>query len=159
MIPSSLSWSDRLALAVATLLGVGRMPKAPGTWGTLATVPLCWWVQQAGVLVHIVVLLGVTLVGTWATSVACRHYGRSDPPQVVVDEAAGLLLTMLFAPLGAWWLLPGFFLFRLFDIWKPWPVNWLDRELAPPWGVMVDDLAAGVYAGVSVMVLARVIVS
>jgi phosphatidylglycerophosphatase A len=82
MIPSSLSWSDRLALAVATLLGVGRMPKAPGTWGTLATVPLCWWVQQAGVLVHIVVLLGVTLVGTWATSVACRHYGRSDPPPV-----------------------------------------------------------------------------
>ena len=120
-------------------------------------MPLCWGLQYAGVVAHVIVLLCVVLFGTWATAAACRLYDRSDPPQVVVDEAAGVLLTMLFAPSGEWWLLPVFVLFRLFDIWKPWPVNWLDRELAPPWGVMVDDLAAGVYAGVSVMVLARII--
>ncbi|MBF0162137.1 MAG: phosphatidylglycerophosphatase A [Magnetococcales bacterium] len=158
MLPCARSWSERLALEIATLAGVGRLPKAPGTWGTLATVPLCGWVQQGGLWLHGAVLLGVLLLGTWATAVACRLYDRKDPPQVVVDEAAGLLLTMLMAPTGWPWLLAGFTLFRLFDIWKPWPVCWLDRQLGSPWGVMADDLAAAVYAGLSIMLLAGIIV-
>ena len=151
-----VTWSDRLALAIATLMGVGRIPKAPGTWGTLVTLPLCWWAQQMGVVIHVALLLWVVLIGTWATAVACRLYDRKDPPQVVVDEAAGILLTLLAAPDGWPWLLAGFVFFRLFDIWKPWPVSWLDQELASPWGVMADDLAAALYAGFCIMVLARI---
>lgn len=144
--PGFESWSDRFALEVATLAGAGRMPKAPGTWGTLATVPLCMVVQQAGVVIHLATLVVVVVVGLWATTVACRFYAKKDPSQVVVDEAAGFLLTMLAIPEGWPWLLAGFGLFRLFDIWKPWPVGWLDRELPGHWGVMADDLAAGLYA-------------
>lgn len=150
------SWSDRLALEIATLLGAGRIPKAPGTWGTLVSLPLCWLAQQGGVGIHLALLFWVILIGSWATAVACRYYDRKDPPQVVVDEMAGVLLTMLAAPEGWPWLVAGFGLFRLFDIWKPWPVSWLDRSLASPWGVMADDLAAGLYAGGCIMVLARI---
>ncbi|MEO5340548.1 MAG: phosphatidylglycerophosphatase A [Magnetococcus sp. MYC-9] len=156
MVACERRWTGRLALEVATLMGAGRLPKAPGTWGTAVTMPFCWWAQQGGVGVQVGVLLLVLGVGTWATAVACRFYGRSDPPQVVVDEAAGVMVAMLAAPEGWFWLLVGFVLFRLFDIWKPWPVNWLDRKVPSPWGVMVDDLAAGVYAGVCIMVLARI---
>ena len=157
MVTYTCSWSDRLAMEIATLAGAGRIPKAPGTWGTLATLPLCWWAQQAGVMVHVAVFVAVTVVGTWAAAVACRVYARKDPPQVVVDEAAGILLTLLAAPTGWPWLWAGFGLFRLFDIWKPWPVNWLDRALPDPWGVMADDLAAGAYAGLCLMILARIL--
>lgn len=155
--PECDAWSDRLALEVATLAGAGRLPKAPGTWGTLATLPVCYGVQQAGTTVHAIVLLCVVGVGLWATTIACRFYEREDPPQVVVDEAAGFLMTMLAIPVGWPWLLAGFGLFRLFDIWKPWPINWLDRELPGTWGVMADDLAAGAYAWVVLTFVARMI--
>ena len=148
------SWSDQVAMQIATLAGVGRFPKAPGTFGTLATVPLCYFVQHAGFMVHVVTLLVVIVVGIWATEVACQYYGRKDPSQVVVDEAAGMLLTMLAVPFGWLWLLAGFLLFRFFDIWKPWPVGWLDRELPGSWGVMADDLAAGLYAWSILMIVA-----
>ncbi|MBF0184203.1 MAG: phosphatidylglycerophosphatase A [Magnetococcales bacterium] len=156
MIDHLSSGRERFALQVATLFGAGRMAKAPGTWGTLATVPLAWLAQQAGFWWQLAALLLATVLGIWATEIACRHYQRKDPQQVVVDEAAGLLLTMLAAPEG-WlgWLL-GVTLFRLFDIVKPWPVNWLDRQLPSPWGVMADDLAAGLYAGLCITVIARI---
>ena len=155
--PERNGWYDRIALEVATLAGVGRLSKAPGTWGTLATVPLCMVVQQVGIVAHLITLLVVVVVGYWATCVTCRLYGKKDPAQVVVDEAAGLLLTMLAIPEGWPWLLGGFFLFRLFDIWKPWPIGWLDRELAGPWGVMADDLAAGGYAWFILMIFVRMV--
>ncbi|MEO5363720.1 MAG: phosphatidylglycerophosphatase A [Magnetococcus sp. DMHC-8] len=157
MAHCSRSPLDRLGLEIATLLGAGRLPRAPGTWGSVATLPLCWWVQQAGLVVHLAVLMVVVLSGLWATAVACRVYARRDPPQVVVDEAAGMLVTTLLAPAGWPWLLAGLAAFRLFDIWKPWPVSWLDRELSSPWGVMADDVAAGLYAGWVLLILARMI--
>lgn len=144
----------RLALAIATLGGVGRLPRAPGTFGTLAALPLVFLAQHAGFATHLLVTVVVILAGTWATAVACRALGEKDPGQVVVDEAAGMLLTMLPAPSGWPWLLAGFMLFRLFDIWKPWPVGWLDRNLPGAWGVMADDLAAGVYAGLLLAIAA-----
>ncbi len=152
-------FTGSLALAIATLGGVGRLPKAPGTFGTLATLPVCFLVQELGFTVHLAVTAAVTAVGIWATAVACDRLGEKDPKQVVVDEAAGMLLTMLAAPTGWPWLLAGFALFRLFDIRKPWPVGWLDRNIAGAWGVMADDLAAGVYAGLILALLARVPIS
>ncbi|WP_130470177.1 phosphatidylglycerophosphatase A [Candidatus Magnetaquicoccus inordinatus] len=157
MVESEKAGVKYLALHIATLGGVGLLPKAPGTWGTVATVPFAWLVKEAGSFWYWLALLLLSVLGSWATSVACRHFQRKDPSQVVVDEAAGLWVTLLFLPEGWVWWLVGVVLFRLFDIFKPWPVNWLDRELPSPWGVMADDLAAGLYAGLSMTLLARII--
>ncbi|MBF0624134.1 MAG: phosphatidylglycerophosphatase A [Magnetococcales bacterium] len=144
-----------MALFLATLGGVGRWPGAPGTWGTLVTVPLCALLQEGGFLVLAGALGVLTVVGLWAADVASRHLGHNDPREVVIDEAAGYLVTMLWAPPGWLWLALGFGLFRLFDIWKPWPVNWLDRRLHGGWGIMADDLAAGVYGALILALLER----
>lgn len=152
--PYANGW-ERLALELATVLSVGRLPWAPGTFGTLAAVPLVVVVQWGGVAVEWLVFGVVCLVGTWSAEVACRVLGRKDPSQVVIDEVAGFLLTMLAAPSGWIWMGIGFCLFRLFDIFKPWPVNWVER-LPGGWGVMADDLAAGVYAGLVINLIARI---
>lgn len=141
-----LTIREKIALFIATLGGVGYSPKAPGTCGTLATLPLCYGVVEWGVTVHLLVVGVVTVVGFWASDVASQVLGGKDPSQVVVDEAAGMLLTLVAVPSGWGWLLAGFLLFRLFDIWKPWPVGWLDEHLEGGAGIMLDDIAAGGYA-------------
>ncbi|MBF0368509.1 MAG: phosphatidylglycerophosphatase A [Magnetococcales bacterium] len=148
---------SRLAVGIATLGGVGRLPKAPGTFGTLATLPLCVLALEGGVWVVGGVFLLVTAVGFWASEVASRALGHKDPKEVVVDEAAGMLLTTLFMPVGWLWIGLGFILFRYFDIVKPWPVGWLDRHLPGGVGIMADDLAAGVWAGIVLTIIDKVI--
>ncbi|MBF0180700.1 MAG: phosphatidylglycerophosphatase A [Magnetococcales bacterium] len=143
---------DRLADAIATLGGVGRARRAPGTMGTLASVPVAALLQQGGPTALAVALVVVTVAGTWSAGVVCRVSGRKDPREVVVDEMAGYLLTILLAPTGWIWLGVGFALFRLFDIGKPWPVSALER-LPGGWGVMADDLAAGLLAGLIIMLV------
>ncbi|MBF0157092.1 MAG: phosphatidylglycerophosphatase A [Magnetococcales bacterium] len=144
---SPIRAKNRWAMAIATLAGTGRSPIAPGSVGTLVTLPpgvglalLGPWFLGAGFLI-------VTVVGFWAATVASREIGHKDPGEIVIDEAAGLLLTLLFAPTGWIGTVAAFLLFRLFDITKPWPVGWLDRNLGGGVGIMVDDLAAGLYAG------------
>lgn len=144
-----------LARLIYTGLGLGLMPKAPGTFGTLLGValfhPLAAW---GSFRLHLAVLAVVFLAGWPASAQGEKDYGRHDAPQIVIDEVAGYLLTML--PYWFWrwpdWgrisLAAGLGLsaFRLFDIWKPWPVGWVDRRCPGALGVMADDLAAGLYA-------------
>ncbi|MBF0421539.1 MAG: phosphatidylglycerophosphatase A [Magnetococcales bacterium] len=144
---------DQITLQVATLGGIGQSPVAPGTMGTMASLPLVYLVMQGGLAWHLWVLGGVVVIGTWAAHRAAFLLGRDDPSEVVVDELAGMLLTMVGLPLDWVWLFVGFCAFRLFDIWKPWPVSWIDRTLPGGWGIMADDLAAGVYARLLVTVL------
>lgn len=136
-------WIDRLALLVATWGGSGLVPKAPGTMGTLAALPLAWLGVWAGPAWHLALLVGVTGAGWWATDRICRRWQRHDPGEVVVDEVAGYLLATLALPLSWPWLGGAFLLFRLLDIAKPWPIGWLDRRVPGAAGVMADDLAAG----------------
>ncbi|MBF0188464.1 MAG: phosphatidylglycerophosphatase A [Magnetococcales bacterium] len=143
-----------VAMAVSTFGGVGLSPIAPGTFGTVAAVVVYFLVQPFGFEAEVGLFAITVALGFWSAGVACAYYGVKDPQPVVIDEVAGYLLTMLFLPHASWvWALVGFGLFRLFDIWKPWPVNWLDRTLPCPWGVMLDDLAAGLYAGVLLAIL------
>ncbi len=137
---------EKAWMAVATMGGVGNSPQAPGTMGTLATLPFCWLLMESGLYLHIAAVVLVTVIGIRAANVAEGVLGGKDPSCVVVDEAAGMLLTMLGAPHGWIWLCGGFVLFRFFDIFKPWPVGWLDDNLSGGVGIMMDDLAAGVYA-------------
>lgn len=137
------------AFLIATWFGAGLLPRAPGTWGSLAALPfawaLAWWGGPMALAAATVV---VFLVGWWAAAVYVRRTGRQDPGEVVVDEVAGQWLTLVMVPPDPLLYLAGFALFRLFDIRKPWPVGWADREIGGGLGVMVDDVFAGLYAAV-----------
>ena len=145
-------WCDRLRLAIATSGGVGYMPRLPGTAGTLVGAALAVLTErelswQWGLLAATVVF------GLWAIPAAQRHLGRNDPREVVVDEVAGILVTFVGVALTPASLITGFIAFRLLDIVKPPPIRQLER-LPGAWGVMADDLAAGLLAHLAVRFLA-----
>ncbi len=131
---------------IATWFGLGLSPKAPGTCGTLGAIPLAWALDKLGLLGFIGGLVVVTAVGTWAAHVFVTASGRDDDQRIVVDEVAGYLVTLLPVAHTPVHLALAFVLFRLFDITKPQPVRWVDRNVGGGFGVMADDLAAGVYA-------------
>ena len=134
------------ALAVATALGAGYAPFAPGTFGSAVGV-LLWLVLPSSTLVQGIAILVIIVAGSWSGSVAERHFGRTDPGQVVVDEVAGMLVTLFLVPVGWAGALGAFLLFRIADIIKPFPANRLER-LPGGIGIMADDIMAGVYANV-----------
>lgn len=139
---------DKLAVALATLGPVGHFPKAPGTWGSLASVVAAPWLfLPFPIWGRIVILLIVLAVGTWACSKAETFMGKKDPGCVIIDELFGQWLTLLFfTAMPLWYLGIAFALFRVFDILKPWPVNWAEKEFPGGLGVMLDDGVAGLYA-------------
>jgi len=132
---------------IATAFGAGLSPKAPGTAGSLVAL-LPWWflLRDGPPGVYLAVLVAGFLLGVWACGVCDRRLGMHDQGALVWDEVIGMWLTLFFAPRQWWWMLVGFALFRLFDIWKPWPVSWADRRVHGGLGVMLDDVVAGLYA-------------
>lgn len=126
--------------------GSGLAPKAPGTFGTLAALPVWWLAAQLPLWGYVVVLLAVIAVGPYLCGRTAEDLGVHDHGGIVWDEIAGFLLTMLLVPVSWYTALAGFLLFRLFDIAKPWPIGWLDRQVEGGTGIMVDDLVAGLYA-------------
>ncbi|MFC7734335.1 phosphatidylglycerophosphatase A [Roseomonas sp. GCM10028921] len=142
----------RTAMAVASLLGIGRMRPAPGTWASAVVLPLAllgpWWCLALGLL--------LSLLGIWAVSRLPE--AREDPGWVVADEAAGQCLALAALPAGAsaLWVLAGFALFRALDILKPGPVGWADR-MEGSLGVMLDDILAGLLAGAALLLLQAVL--
>jgi phosphatidylglycerophosphatase A len=142
--------SKRLALAIATVFGVGYAPIAPGTFGSAAGL-LLWWVLPASTPVQAAAIVVIFVAGSWSGSVAERHFGRTDPGQVVADEVMGMLITLFLNPVGWLGALVGFLLFRLFDVIKPYPANRLE-QLHGGIGVMADDAMAAVYANLALRV-------
>ena len=137
--------------------GAGCSPKAPGTMGTLLAVGLYLPLSHLPLVYYLLVLSLVVLLGIWLCGKAARDLGVHDHPGIVWDEIAGYLLTMTAAPDGWLWILVGFGLFRLFDIWKPWPIRWLDRQVAGGLGIMLDDLVAGVFAAIGLQLIAALL--
>lgn len=133
---------------IALGYGSGLAPKAPGTFGTLAALPLFWLLMQANA--SSVFLLTVTaaafLLGVWACGVAGKNLGSADHGSIVWDEIAAMWLVLVFTPVNWLWWLAAFGLFRFFDILKPWPIRWFDARLKNGFGVMFDDLLAAVFA-------------
>jgi len=147
----SLNFRDP-AVWLATWFGCGLMKPAPGTWGTLGALPF-------GVMMLVfggwpVLLAGIIFI-SWAGRRAAdrmeKQMGEHDAGIIVVDEVAGMWLTLLAAKPAALSVALAFLLFRFFDIVKPWPVSWCDRKLEGATGVMADDLAAGVYAALCLL--------
>jgi phosphatidylglycerophosphatase A len=143
----------RSARLIAAGFGSGWLPKAPGTWGSLASLPFAWWVWHGfgatGLWFGTVALL---LLGCAVCAVVLRGAADTDPGWIVIDEWAGqwccLALVAGTASLNLWWVMVGFIAFRLFDIWKPWPISRLEHWGAPWWSIMADDMMAGFFGGI-----------
>ena len=142
----------RAGLVIATALGAGYAPVAPGTFGS--AVGLLFWLALPNVhWLQLLAILVVSVAGIWSGTVAEGHFERRDPGQVVVDEVAGMMVTLAFNRVAGFaWLTAAFVLFRASDIIKPFPVNRLER-LPGGLGIMADDLAAGVYANLALRLL------
>jgi phosphatidylglycerophosphatase A len=140
------------AWQLATWFGVGLMPKAPGTWGSLVAVPFAYGIHHlAGPVGLLLAALALCALGAWAADefsrrAVTRDPGVPDPQAVVVDEVAGQWLALVPAGNDILFYAAGFLLFRLFDIWKPWPASWADRRVKGGLGIMLDDVIAGAYA-------------
>jgi phosphatidylglycerophosphatase A len=134
----------RFGLAVATVFGLGYAPVAPGTVGSAAGL-VVWWLLPGSAVAQAAAIAVIFAAGSWGGNVAERHFGRTDPGQVVIDEVMGMLITLFLNPVGWIGALAGFFLFRVFDVIKPYPANRLE-QLHGGVGVMADDAMAAVYA-------------
>ena len=139
-----------LALAVATSGGVGYVPFAPGTFGSLAGLVL-WWLLPASALVHLAAIVLLFVVGAWSAGEAERHFKGTDPGPVVIDEVMGMLITLFMVPVGWAGALAAFLWFRLFDVIKPYPANRFE-DFHGGVGVMADDGMAAVYANIALRI-------
>lgn len=134
--------------------GSGLAPIAPGTFGTLVAIPIFLLIQPLALQWYLLITVAISLIGIWICGESAKRLGLHDPGGVVWDEIAGYLVTMIAAPAGWEWVVIGFILFRIFDIWKPWPIRWADRKVEGGLGIMLDDIIAGVYALIVLQLIA-----
>ena len=134
--------------------GSGLSPWAPGTFGTLAALPLYWFLlAPLPQWAYAFTVLAAALIGIWLCAVASRELGVHDHPGIVWDEFVGVWIALFALPVTPFWVLLGFLTFRVFDILKPWPIRWLDRQLEGGLGIMLDDIAAGVVSALLLQLL------
>ncbi len=132
---------------LATWFYSGRAPVAPGTFGSLATLPFVYALHYYwGLNALLIFIAAVSLIGIWASDRYAKLVNVSDPGFIVIDETAGQSIALVFAGTNLWFYALGFALFRLFDITKPWPVSWADKKLKGGLGIMLDDILAGMMA-------------
>lgn len=146
-------WQDPVYF-IAFGFGSGLMPKAPGTWGTLAAIPLYLLLMHCSWIVYLIVTLFAFILGIWVCDKVSKDLGVHDYKGIVWDEVVGYLLTMFLAPHGLFWIFCGFVLFRIFDIWKPQPIGYIDKKLQGGIGIMLDDVLAAVPAWIIMQLLA-----
>ena len=126
--------------------GAGLSPVAPGTIGTLFAIPVYLVLVSFNTVVYVSCIVILFIAGCWACKQTAEALRVHDHPGIVIDEIVGYLVTMLFVPLAWHWVLAGFLLFRVFDVWKPWPVSLADRHVTGGIGIMLDDLLAALYS-------------
>lgn len=135
------------ATLIATWFGTGFLPKLPGTFGSLAALPFAWVIaRELGPVGLAAAAAAAFAAGWWACGVLAAKGAEGDPSMIVIDEVAGQWLALVAAPTTPLAYVTAFALFRFFDILKPWPVDWAERRVRGPLGVMLDDLLAGLYA-------------
>ena len=138
---------SRIALALATVGGIGYVPFAPGTFGSAVGV-FVWWLLGPSPIVQAMAIVAIFGAGVWSATVCERHCSRTDPGHVIIDEVVGMLVTLFLVPAGWAGAFAGFLLFRLADVVKPYPANRFE-SLHGGLGVMADDCMAGVYANLA----------
>ena len=138
---------------LATWFGSGLLPKAPGTWGTLASIPFAWTIHSISAWqVLAIACFSVFFIGIWAANSYVKFHGGEDPGPVVIDEVVGMWLTLTpaayfypYTPSVPTYVL-AFILFRIADIYKPWPASWADKKFKGGFGIMIDDIIAALFS-------------
>jgi len=139
---------------VATWFGVGFLPIAPGSWGSLAALPFAWAITSLWGIPGLGVAAAIAFLGGWwAAAIVAKASAVEDPGSIVIDEVAAQWLVLLAAPPAPLPYALAFLLFRIFDIWKPWPARWAERHVKGGLGIVLDDLFAALYAMPSLLVL------
>ena len=136
----------KIVLTFSSAFGLGYMPKAPGTWGTLMGIPIWWALSDLTWPMYLLATAAVTGFAIWISEHADRIYGEHDRGEIVIDEVVGLMISVVGVPFAWPQVVVAFVLFRIFDIVKPPPVRWIDQKLGGGAGVVLDDTAAGLYA-------------
>lgn len=147
---------DKIAYLLSTGFYVGKLPIAPGTFGTLVAIPLILVYWDKGILAQISISLAVFFVGIWASTVVSQNFSNDDPDFVVIDEIAGLMVSMIGIKPTWEYILIAFILFRIFDILKPFPIKRFEK-LEAGLGIMADDVVAGIYVLILMHIITKFI--
>lgn len=142
--PSTV-WSNWIHF-LAFGFGSGVSPWAPGTMGTIVAIPIFLLIAWMPLLAYSIIVLILFTVGIWLCEITSKDLGVHDHSGIVWDEIVGYLITMFAVPAHLTWIVAGFILFRIFDIWKPWPIGLIDKQVKGGLGIMLDDVLAGVFA-------------
>jgi phosphatidylglycerophosphatase A len=142
-------------MLIATGFYSGYLPKAPGTWGSLVGLLLFFLLHTLSLEIYLAVVAGLFVIGTFAAGEAEKIMDHQDPGLVVIDEIVGMLITMIAVPATPLFMVLGFTLFRIFDIWKPFPVGFVDQRFHGGLGIMLDDVVAGIYSLLILQLLFR----
>lgn len=135
--------------------GSGLAPKAPGTFGTVAAIPIFWLMADLSMLNYVLLTTLMGIIGIFICDYSAKAAQVHDHPAIVWDEIVGYLITMFLVPLSFVNILVGFVFFRIFDILKPWPISWIDRKVKGGFGIMIDDVVAGLMAFACMQVFIR----
>ena len=153
--PSGIDLIRRPLLCCALGFGAGLAPRAPGTVGTLVAIPIVILLAQGSNWLLPLVALVFFAAGIYICSDASKYYGSHDHSSIVWDEIVGYMIALSFVAVSLETILIGFILFRLLDILKPWPISWVDRNVPGAWGIMLDDVAAGLVANAGLQLWLR----
>jgi phosphatidylglycerophosphatase A len=140
-------------LFLATGFGVGYSPLVPGTLGTLLAIPVYYFLSNISSPIYEITLTGFFFLSVWISENAEIAFGKKDDRRIVIDEMMGFLITMLWVPKTILFVIIGFFLFRFFDILKPFPIRHLEKRLKGGFGVVLDDVMAGVFSNIILQII------
>jgi phosphatidylglycerophosphatase A len=146
-------------LLMATGFGVGYAPLAPGTLGTLLAIPVYYFLSNISSPLYEITLIGFFFLSVWISENAEIVFGKKDDRRIVIDEIVGFLITMLWIPKTLRFIIIGFFLFRVFDILKPFPIRHLERTLKGGFGVVLDDVMAGIFSNIILQIISYLTLS
>lgn len=147
---SLLRWieGDKVLVKIATFFGIGHISKAPGTWGSLAALPLAFGMMWLGPWPYLLITIAIAILAIFAAEQYEKQSHKHDSKEIVIDEVAGILVTMAMLPMTWQSFVFGFILFRILDIFKPFPIRYFDRHVPGGFGVVADDLVAGLIANI-----------
>jgi phosphatidylglycerophosphatase A len=145
-------WTNPLYF-IAFGLGSGALPWVPGTFGTLVAIPFYLLLRPLPLYAYLIFVVLFIAASSWLSERLSRDTHTHDHPGMNIDEFAGFFVTMIHAPHGWQWILLGFVLFRLFDIWKPWPISYIDKNMRSGFGMVLDDVIAGLFSMVIIQLL------
>ena len=151
--PAKKTLVTRIVEGLATALYLGKIPFAPGTFGTLMGIPVAWLFIQAGPVAYMVLTIALILFACVIAELHERYTNAHDPKEIVIDEVAGYVVAMTWLPYTWQSFLGAFLLFRLFDIWKPGPIRKMDQTIKGGLGTVLDDVAAGLAASIILQVI------